>query len=308
MCFPKGISTYTRTSYDVPKTFVHLVILHSNTVQSMLVVALACFCIQTFLLKVLFKPVWVDGQPKSSRNIWLTRGMAKNLVTLFGYTSARRGVRSKLEHPFKVCFGQNHEHLEQFLENPTNSSLLLSPLILFLPNPKSEERYLNGVKSSISQVMWGYLCSEGSLHSCLLSFKLHLGLIVKRADRSCSSAHRLWSQTSIKVWCWMWNCLLCIESLSKTSTPLIWTLGLLLKNSWLSVQSSISLRVVFRALKESKSSDFLFHQLTLPLITPDKFSPHYPFCGVLSRVTEAAVYFCVENPRSATLGMLIFCW
>lgn len=153
------------------------------------------------------------------------------------------------------------------------------------------------MKSSVSQVTRGYLCLEGSQRSWLWSFKLHSGLVVECAERSCSRAHRLWSQITVKVW------LLGEKSPSAYRIPfqsqystgwVISTLGSLLKNNWLYVQSSGSLRVVFKALKESKSSDFLFHQVTLPLITPGTFSPRYPgqwcFRGVLSRVT---IYFCI---------------
>lgn len=43
--FSKWISSYVMTSYDVPNMYVHLVILHSNIVQPMLVVALIYFYI-----------------------------------------------------------------------------------------------------------------------------------------------------------------------------------------------------------------------------------------------------------------------
>lgn len=43
--FSKWIYSYMRTSYDVPDMSMHLVILHSNVVQPMLVVALICFYI-----------------------------------------------------------------------------------------------------------------------------------------------------------------------------------------------------------------------------------------------------------------------
>lgn len=93
MFFSRWISTYTETRYDVQNMYMNLIfstLQHSTTDISN---SINLFLYSRHLFwRWLCKPISVDGHLQSSDSIWLTGRMAKNLIALFGYTSARRWV------------------------------------------------------------------------------------------------------------------------------------------------------------------------------------------------------------------------